>query len=74
LTYYVDFSVGGIRRKKPRWIIFPFLIKGPSTYTCNFEFKSAFDYVYDLLPKVSSKLIFALFAEMCIQTILMSVR
>jgi hypothetical protein len=46
-----------------------------AVYTCDFPYKSPYDSVYDLLPKVSSKLIFDFcFAHMCKQTITMGNR
>jgi hypothetical protein len=45
-----------------------------AVYTCNFPYESPYDSVYDLLPKVSSKLILIFFAEMCKQTIVMGDR
>jgi hypothetical protein len=45
-----------------------------AVYTCDFPYESPYDSVYYLLPKMSSKLIFDFFAEMCKQTIVMGDR
>jgi hypothetical protein len=43
-------------------------------YVCDLAYEWAYDSVYDLLLKVSRKLIFNFFDEMYIQTIVMGVR
>jgi hypothetical protein len=41
-----------------------------AVYTCDFPYKSPYDSVYDLLPMVSSKLIFDFFWLKCVNELL----
>jgi hypothetical protein len=49
-------------------VYFKFVLDlGIRGYTCDFPYESPYDSVYDLLPKVSSKLIFDFFLLKCVE-------